>query len=189
MKKPVIFLLALLISIPTFGQNTADTFDEGDGVLAIGLGVGGVFGFSGFDSQTPAFGLHYDHGVKALDMGAVIGVGGYLGYKGYGYDVVYRNGKYYDKWGVTIIGARGSFHYDLLQVKNLDTYGGAMLAFHILNRRENFPNGYPYDRTYSSALYASLFAGSKYYFNDRVSAFLELGYGVSWATVGAAFKL
>ncbi len=189
MKNLLALLSTFLFALPSIGQNTEDTFAEGDGVLAIGVGVGGVFGFSGYDYQSPAFGIHYDHGIKALDMGAVIGVGGYLGYKGYGYDVNYRNGKYYDKWGVTILGARGSFHYDLLRVKNLDTYGGAMLAFHILNRRENFPNGYPYERTYSSALYASLYAGSKYYFNDRVSAFLELGYGVSWATVGAAFKL
>lgn len=189
MKQYLLTLLALALAVPTIGQNTEDTFAEGDGVLAIGLGVGGVYGFSGYGYQTPVFGLHYDHGVKALDMGAVIGVGGYIGHKGYGYEVNYKNGKYYDKWGVTIIGARGSFHYDLLRVQNLDTYGGAMLAFHVLNRRENFPDGYPYGRTYSSALYASLFAGSKYYFNDRVSAFLEFGYGVSWATIGAAFKL
>jgi hypothetical protein len=63
-----------------------------------------------------------------------------------------------------------------------------MLAFHILNSKNNLPNGYQYSRNYSSALYASLFAGMKYYFTDNVGAFLELGYGVSWATVGASFK-
>ena len=188
MKHKLAIIALLLFTTSSFAQNTSDTFGEGDNVIGLGLGVGGVYGLSGFATQTPAFGIHFDHGFKELSMGGVIGLGGYVGHKGFDYDIVLPNGKYYDKWSITILGARGSFHYDLLKVENLDTYGGAMLAFHILNSKNNLPNGYPYSRNYSSDLYASLFAGMKYYFTDNVGAFLELGYGVSWATVGASFK-
>ena len=162
--------------------------NEGDNVLGIGIGLGGVYGFSGYNSQTPAFGIHYDHGFRELSMGAVIGLGGYLGYKSYAYDIGINNNNYYDKWSITILGARGTFHYDLFKVKNLDTYGGLMLAFHIVNSTNNLPNGYAYNRNYSSALYASLLAGAKYHFTDRFAGFLEAGYGVSWLTVGGAVK-
>ena len=188
MKKLISAVLLCSLCVGAHAQNTASTFGKNDNVLGLGVGVGGVYGFSDHSYQTPVIGLNFDHAITELDMGGVIGVGGFIGYKGYGYDIDFSNNKYYDKWSITIIGARGTFHYDLLQVENLDTYGGAMIAFHILNNRNNLPNGFAYNRSYSSALYASLFAGAKYYFSDQVATYMELGYGVSWATFGLAYK-
>jgi len=198
MKKIFILLLfSAAVQSSAIAQNTSDTFGEGDNVLGIGVGLGGVYGFSGYTTQTPAFGLHFDHGFRELDMGAVIGLGGYLGYKSYSYERSFpylappnNNKVYRDRWSILVLGARGTFHYDLLRVPDLDTYGGLMLAFHVVNSRiDSYPSGLNYTaKTYSSALYASLFAGAKYHFTPGFAGFMELGYGVSWLTVGGAFK-
>lgn len=177
----LLFILGF-ISGTVYAQDTEATFAKGDNVIGVGVGVGGVYGFNSYSSQTPVFGLQYDRGIIPLKFGAVIGVGGFLGYKGY----VYKDGQYKDKWNIVIIGARGTFHYDLFGVENLDTYGGMMLAYHALSHSDNYPAYY--SRNKSGAAYASIFAGAKYYFSPGFGAFAEVGYGVAWLTVGAAFK-
>lgn len=179
-----ILLSATLFSTLSVAQNTEATFAKGDNVIGVGIGIGGVYGFSSPSAQSPVFGVQYDRAIIPLKFGAVIGVGGFLGYKTYSY-------KYYgykDVWNIFIIGARGTFHYDLFNVENLDTYGGMMVAFHAVNSHDNIPDEYGYKRDYNSAAYASIYAGAKYYFTPAFGAFAEVGYGVSWLTVGAAFK-
>jgi hypothetical protein len=185
--KKIILILVTIVSLTGFlnAQDTQATFAKGDNVIGAGFGIGGVYGFSSYNTQTPVFGAQYDRGIVELGMGGVIGVGGFIGYKNY----VYKNNNYKDKWGITIIGARGTFHYDLFKVKNLDTYAGTMIAFHILSNTNNYPDYLdPYKRTYNNAAYASLFAGAKYYFAPKVAGYAEVGYGVAWLTMGIAFK-
>jgi hypothetical protein len=185
MKKIILILIMSVFVIGfTNAQNTQETFAKGDNVIGVGFGIGGVYGFNSYDTQTPVFGAQYDRGIVELGMGGVIGVGGFIGYKNY----VYKNNNYKDKWGITIIGARGTFHYDLFKVKNLDTYAGTMIAFHILSNTNNIPAQLDPDRSYSNAAYASLFAGAKYYFAPKVAVYAEVGYGVAWLTMGIAFK-
>ncbi|MFM7901140.1 MAG: hypothetical protein ACKPAD_04065 [Bacteroidota bacterium] len=64
MKHKLAIIALLLFTSSSFAQNTTDTFGEGDHVIGLGLGVGGVYGFSCYDTQTPAFGIHYDYGFK-----------------------------------------------------------------------------------------------------------------------------
>ena len=182
MKK--IFLVAFLVSafqMPVFAQNSA--FNKNDNTIGLGFGIGGVYGFKSYSSQSPVFGLQYDRGIVPLKFGAVIGVGGFLGYKSvvYKYNNAYLKDKY--KYSIIVIGARGTFHYnEYHSVEKLDTYGGMMIAFHIVNEPENavVKEG--------SAAYASIYAGAKYYFTDSFGAFGEVGYGVSWLTLGLNFK-
>jgi hypothetical protein len=35
----------------------------------------------------------------------------------------------------------------------------------------------------------SLFVGGRYYFNQHIGVFAELGYGVAWLNLGVAFHL
>ncbi len=195
MKK--IVLVLLILTIVTTGikaQRTSDTFANKDNVIGVGFGLGGVYGYSSYDSQTPVFGVQYDRGIVELGMGGVIGVGGFVGYKGYVNKYNWNNGNNNEDFkirsNIFIIGARGTFHYDVFKVKNLDTYAGAMIAFHIVNESTDLPDEV-YDNYYdshASAAYASIYAGAKYYFAPQVAAFAELGYGVSWLTTGIAFK-
>ena len=191
MKKLITTILAFTFaSLHLNAQQTSTTFAKNDNVLGVGFGIGGVYGISGFSSQSPTFGMQYDRGIVELGMGGVIGVGGFVGYKSIVDKKDYFGNTYKDKWNIIIIGVRGTFHYDLFEVENLDTYGGTMIAFHVMNHKQDYPNNlYIYDNdTHSSAAYASIFAGAKYYFTPQVSAFAELGYGVSWLTLGAALK-
>jgi len=189
MKKIVLILLALTVVTGTMqAQKTTDTFANKDNVVSVGFGLGGVYGFSSYDSQTPVFGAQYDRGIYEFKFGGVIGVGGFLGYKGYVDKFNIGNNDYKIRSSIVIIGARGTFHYDVFQVENLDTYGGAMIAFHVVNESTNLPAAFDYNYDHSSALYASIYAGAKYYFTPQFEAFAEVGYGVSWLTMGVGYK-
>lgn len=189
MKQIIIFIMAALLAGINVHAQTTNTFAKKDNVIGVGFGIGGVYGLSGYASQSPTFGMQYDRGIVELGMGGVIGVGGFVGYKRYVDKFDWAGNTYKQKWGIIIIGARGTFHYDLFKVEKLDTYGGVMIAYHIVNEKQDYPDNYLYNPTnYSNAAYASIYAGAKYYFVPQVSAFAELGYGVSWLTLGAAFK-
>ena len=190
MKNLIIVLLTITLSVNMANaQETTKTFAKGDNVLGVGFGVGGVYGFSTYSSQSPVFGLQYDRGIIELKMGGVIGVGGFVGYKSIVYKNNKNNGSYKDKWNIIVIGARGTFHYDLFKVDKLDTYAGTMIAFHAVGHSYDYPGNASYDGgKHASAAYASLFAGAKYYFAPAVAGFAEVGYGVSWLTAGIAFK-
>lgn len=181
--------MAFLLSGISVNAQTTNTFAKKDNVLGIGFGIGGVYGISGFSSQSPTFGMQYDRGIVELGMGGVIGVGGFVGYKRFVDKIELPADTYKQKWDIIIIGARGTFHYDLFKVEKLDTYGGVMIAYHIVNEKQDFPDNYINNiASFSNAAYASIYAGAKYYFVPQVSAFAEFGYGVSWLTLGAAFK-
>jgi hypothetical protein len=188
MKRIILLCFIFLVSLtPGISQETTATFAKSDNVLGLSAGVGGWYGFRGYNTQTPVFGLQYDRGIVELGFGGVIGVGGFIGYKGY----AYKYGDYKENWNIVIIGARGSFHYDVFGVENLDTYGGSIISFHTVSHKDNIPSSSPYydgRKKYASSLHASLFVGAKYYFAPSVAGFAELGYGVSWLTMGVAFK-
>ena len=59
-------------------QKTSDTFAKKDNVIGIGFGLGGVYGFSTYDAQTPVFGAQYDRGIVEFGMGGILGVGGFI---------------------------------------------------------------------------------------------------------------
>jgi hypothetical protein len=190
MKKVICILFSVLCINVANAQETNKTFAKGDNVIGLGFGIGGVYGFSNYDVQTPVFGAQYDRGIVEFGFGGVLGVGGFFGYKSYASKYDLPNGKdVKDRYNIVIIGARGTMHYDLFKVENLDTYGGVMIAFHAVNQKTDVPDGFPdYDSNHNSAAYASIYAGAKYYFTPKFGAFAEVGYGVSWLTMGVAFK-
>lgn len=189
MKKIVLVLSVMMLCAGQINaQETSSTFAKGDNVIGVGFGIGGVYGFSSYDVQTPVFGAQYDRGIVEFGFGGVLGVGGFVGYKGYASKYEIGNQDFKDRYNIFIIGARGTLHYDLFKVKNLDTYAGTMIAFHAVNQKTDLPDNWDYNSTHSSAAYASIFAGAKYYFTPSFGAFAEVGYGVSWLTMGLAFK-
>lgn len=88
-----------------------------------------------------------------------IGIGGYVGWYN-------RN-----SFG---LGVRGAFHYQF--VDKLDTYAGLMLGYDI------------HGGTSASSLFPSAFAGARYYFVPSLAVYSELGYGISYLSVGLALK-
>lgn len=85
-----------------------------------------------------------------------------------------------------IIGARGSFHYPL--VDNLDTYAGILLGYNVVSAKEigTIPVGY--NASSSSGIFSG-YVGARYYFTEQIGAMAELGTGIAYFNIGVAVKL
>ena len=190
--KKIIILVVLTIS--SFGLINAQPFEMGTNVLGVGIGIGGHYAaWNSSYSSTPAIGISYEHGIKDGLGPGTIAIGGYIGYKGmsYHYDYILSNYYYDEKWTYLIFGLRGIYHYNFDLDDNLDLYGGLMLSYNNVNYKYTTNNPYsPYGNgSYASYIDFSLFVGGRYYFTNNVGVFMELGYGISYLTVGLNFKL
>lgn len=186
MKKMLFFIFAGVIATGTLSAQDP-TFLKGDKVLNIGLGLGStLYSGSFYSSQIPPISASLEFGiVDEIAEKGVIGVGPYIGYSSYKYEYLGWGWKYSN----IIIGARGSFHYPL--VNKLDTYAGILLGYNISSSKEFGDPGSGFeDYTASSGgLVYSGFIGGRYYFTDAFAAMLELGYGIAYLNIGVALKL
>jgi hypothetical protein len=179
-------LLLFVIGCFTLTQLVAQesTFNKGDKVLNLGLGLGSTW-YTGtyYKSQVPPVSASFEVGIvdNILEKG-VLGVGGYLGYSSYKSDY----GSYGWKYSNIIIGARGNFHYPL--VNKLDTYIGLMIGYNVATEKGwGDYGGYNLNESWGGIRSAE-FIGARYYFSDNFAAMLELGYGVTYLNIGVALK-
>ena len=184
MKKTLLFIAAGFFAVAQLSAQES-TFLKGDKVFNVGIGLGSTL-YSGnyYKSQVPPVSASLEFGIVdgILEKG-VIGVGPYVGYSSYKYEYLEWGWKYSN----IILGARGSFHYPLLD--KLDTYAGILIGFNIVTSKE-FGDPIP-GSDYSSAssgVVWSGFIGARYYFTDALAAMLELGYGIAWLNIGVALK-
>lgn len=179
-------LLALLLSVSVSAQiSNAPTFNEGDKVINLGLGIGSTL-YTGtyYSSNIPPVSASFEVGVKdeLFDENSSLGVGGYLGY----------SGSKYTGWGSdnsftnVIIGGRGSLHYQFID--QLDTYAGLMLGYRIVSWKSS-AGGFDYGSAAGSRFTSAFYIGGRYYFNETFAGMLELGYGIAYLNVGIAIKL
>ena len=183
--------LGIFLAVLTTSLMAQDPmFSQGDKVLNLGIGFGStLYSGSFYHTSVPALSASYEVGVKdgVLDVGS-IGVGGYVGYSAFKSTYDYGLGTYGWKISNIIIGARGVFHYPL--VDKLDTYTGLMLGFRIVS--DKYYGSSTYDFNYSgstSGVQFSWFAGGRYYFSDNLAGLLEIGYGISYINLGIALKM
>ena len=180
-------LLSFVVVFFTVTQLVAQeaSFSKGDKVLNLGIGFGSAwYTGTGFKAQIPPVSASLEFGVvdNVLEKGS-IGVGGYFGYSSYKY--TYTAYDYGWKYTNLFIGARGNFHYPL--VNKLDTYVGLTIGVNVVS--EKAYGGYT-GVSYGSygGLRTAEFIGARYYFSNSLAAMLELGYGVSYLNVGIALK-
>lgn len=186
-----ITLMALLF-IGIENLNAQD-FKVGDNVGAVGIGLGSALG-SSLGSASPGFALQYEHGQWDVGGPGTISIGGYLGYQSFKYSnsqSISGNIYAYDYHSsYTILGIRSAYHYHGLEVKNFDPYGGLMLSYNIFHQSvtSNYSGSYSASSLGTgSALGLTLYLGGRYYFNSNWAAYAELGYGVAYLTLGAAY--
>lgn len=177
MKRLILFTVAVAFAITQMSAQES-TFVKGDKVLNLGIGFGSTYYGSYYTSHTPAISASFEVGVKdgVIDKGS-IGVGGYVGFAS-------ANWENYYKTTNIMIGARGSFHYPL--VNKLDTYTGLILGYNIFNYK--YESSYAGETGSTGNVVLAWYAGAKYYFSDKFAAFGEIGYGISYLTLGVAFK-
>ena len=183
MKKIALLLLVVMFALTQLVAQEP-TFEKGDKVLNIGIGLGStLYTGSYYKSQIPPLSASFEVGVadNVLEKG-VIGIGGYLGYSSYKYDYLGWGWKYSN----IVIGARGNFHYPL--VDKLDTYTGLLLGYNIASSKEfGISTGYDYSASSGGVVYA-WFVGARYYFTDTFAVMAELGYGITYLNLGVALK-
>ncbi len=190
--KQVNFFLVLFLSLSIFSAK-AQTYTVGTNVVSAGLGLGSSIAGYTYGSQSPAISLQYERGLWAAGPG-VVSLGGYVGFKSYKDAGNDGYGDSYDyKWNYTIIGVRGAWHYTGLSIPNLDLYGGVMLSYNHLSFSASYSDaGGSYasssGASYGSDLGFSAFVGGRYFFAGNLGAFVELGYGVSYANLGLTYK-
>jgi len=177
MKKLLLVLLVVVFSLTQLVAQES-TFKQGDKVVNLGIGFGSTYYGSFYTSHTPALSVSFETDVKdgILDKGS-IGVGGYLGYS----SATWAN---YYKTSNIVIGARGSFHYPL--VNKLDTYTGLLLGYNIYSYK--YESSYYGSKGSAGNVILAWFAGARYYFSNNFAVMGEIGYGIAYLTVGVSFK-
>lgn len=164
----------------------AQEFQKGTNIISAGIGLGSsILSYSGA-SQSPALSLQYERGVWDIGGPGVISLGGYAGYKGYSFSGT----DYSEKWHYTVLGIRSAYHYNGLNVKKLDLYGGVMLSYNLLSYSYSDNSGYNLSGSgnYGSTVGFSLYIGTRYFFTDNLAVLAELGYGVAYLNIGIAAK-
>lgn len=181
MKKVILSLLSLLV----VSAVSAQSFNKGDKVLNLGIGLGStVYSGSGYKITIPPVSASFEYGVvdNLFDEKSSIGVGGYLGYTASKYEW----GTNYDyKYSSAIVGVRGSFHYSFIE--KLDTYTGLSLGYNIVSAKSDYKELGSYSAQ-GSEMYLGWYLGARYYFKETFGVMAELGYDIAYLNIGVAFK-
>jgi hypothetical protein len=191
-------------SISESSSSGGKAFNESTKVINVGVGFLGAYYYrynrgQGYSyRQSPAFNLSYEQGIGRKTGPGVIGVGLYFGYQSarWQYDNYYYKGVpfyYRHSWRYTTIAARGAYHLDALTTDKGELYFGALLGLQI--RSYTFSSNSPDPDVNSYRInqgnvgtVGSIFLGGRYYFTDNIGLFGELGYGVTYLTLGLSVK-
>ena len=183
MKRIALLIIAMLTL--GFAAQAQSTFSKGTTTANLGLGIGGTLFSSDYNVILPPLSLGIDHSVVSglFDGNGSIGVGGYFATELY-------HIKGYDKglWNQTIIGPRGSLHYQF--VDKLDTYFSLMLGVDIISWNYNMKvaDMAIKDKDTSVGFGWGAHFGARYYLSDRWALMGELGYGLTFLTLGATYR-
>jgi len=183
MKKQLYFIAFFtLISYAGMSQSKSSSFNNGDNLVNIGIGVGSPFFGSGYKASLPINpSISYEKGVTD-----VISVGGQLSYASAKFDDDFDSG-YSFKESAVYIGARGSYHFN--QAFDLDSkfdvYGGVSLGYVAVSVSDNTGSL----GATASGVGFGLFGGGKYFFSPGTAIYAEVGYqSLSFLNIGVAFK-
>ncbi len=212
-KKLMVFIL-LVCAIAAFSRpslsgserqsvsGTGPAFGEGSKVLNVGLGFGNhYYAYRGYGynvRRTPEFSLSYEQALKNKLGPGYLGLGAYMGFQAASYkneDYYFHNQRYYYQHNYQYwhIAARGVYHADALIFEKGEIYFGAMLGLRYQSYKYTSDNPDPDALLYevsSSDIYPtfSILAGGRWYFTPAAALFAELGYGISYLTLGVSFK-
>jgi hypothetical protein len=181
--KKILTLCALSFAFVT--SSLGQAYEQGRGQLNLGIGLGSTIGTvpAGVTaSSVPPISASYEYGLKDK-----ISVGGYVGYTSLSYSQNFFNDTWSWNFSYLILGARGSYHF--LTSDKLDPYAGLMLGYNIasvdykINNVVTTFNGTAGGFTFSGHL------GARYLFTDKIGAFAEIGYGISYLNLGLHLKM
>lgn len=206
--KNISSLLAALALVALAAPNSAhaQAFDRGVTAINAGIGLGGarysyISSYNDNYKTSPTIVQSIEHGVGGVDGVGAIGVGGLFAnktvsykYTSQGYQSVYN---YDRRWSNTVVGLRGTLHLnEIIESDKFDVYGGLMLGYNIGSYKDkstyttggittDYLDNYNYKLNFVTW---STFVGGRYFFTDKIGAYLELGYGASYLNLGLTAK-
>lgn len=186
MKKQLALIFALMLTLGSFAQ----VVSKGDHYATAFLGIGGTaYDSYNYGLLVPPVGAQYE--VILTDEIGIghIGVSGTASYSARRYTGTFFDSMYH----YLTIGARGMYHFNLGDYldepffNDLDAYAGLFMGMNY--RLETTTDTY-YTHAGNRLLpVADLIIGGRYYLSDNFAAMAELGFGVTFLSVGVTMKL
>ena len=186
----IIFILTSVSLGNLFAQPL--TFEQQN--IGVAIGIPSMSDYN-YTSRNPAISVHYEYGLSDKIGIGYIGVGGLLSIGGAEYNNKSQNTPYPVDYSQTLIGPRAAYHFDMVDLtgsndwSNIDVYGGAFLGLKFESTKYTNPISNAKEKEKNTKLATDLFAGIRYGFNDNIGAFAELGFGVSYFSVGVSWRL
>ena len=193
-------LSSLLILVSSYV--TAQSLSKEDNLINLSFGVGNLVRPQGFTTLLPPTVFQYERAITEQ-----ITIGGYLGYaastfedEGF-YTVPYSpyNSEYQKYvWNSKniLFGIKGAYHFgELLNTtKRLDPYSGISLGYNAittsLRQKVGSSDLQPkLSPNPSSRFMFGFFIGARYYVNEKVALFGELGYSTAVLQLGISLKV
>lgn len=171
-------LFLLLFGQQSSAQDTKGFYDvKGMKFLNAGIGLGtfGLYGTGGLPV------------VASVEQGFTKNISA-----GIGLGFVQRKYATHWKYSYFLVGARGSYHLgEVLKITNesFDVYGGAGLFYrHYSHKYNGHDDEFDLNSSGGDVVF-ELHAGARYFFNEKIGGFAEVGYGFSPLQLGVTVKL
>ncbi len=177
-------IIAASLYIVSIKKVNAQAFEKGSQVASLGLGFGWIYHAGTFSNTTsfPSLLLQYDYGIMPIEGIGTASLGGVLGYKHIVSEV--DSTDFRTRWSNVIFAARGALHVDLLQIDELDTYGGVLLGIRSETIETNLQSA-ENDNVVKPVF--GIYIGTRYDILPNIGIFAEAGLGISYLTLGASF--
>lgn len=170
MKKVICILFFTFLA--GHGITYAQVFREGSSILHAGIGLGSPFVYKNSNINVPPIHASLEFGVRDK-----IGLGAMVGYT--------SSGDQNWEFSYIIAGLRGSYHF--IDHDKADLYAGLLMGYNAASAgpANGDGNGSGPD---AGGFALGIYAGGRYMFNKKIGAFAELGYNISWVSLGACAK-
>ena len=180
MIKRLILTGALLLTCIFTVSAQENVFTKGTHIASVGIGLP-IFRAT-YRSTIPPVSTSYEMGIFDFGRPGSIGVGGFVGFWGLKDKVLYK-GEVSHRYFHTLIGARGAYHFTILD--NWEVYAGAVLGLNIRSTKES---GHADSRHTHLGFGYQAFAGTRYMFTPSLGAYAEFGNGISYGSIGITFR-
>jgi hypothetical protein len=175
MPRKVLQLVTVVASLLLLAQPAA-----AQGFVAGYTDIGPTVGIGGIGSASVSLGARFERGIKVLpDLGnGVIGVmagADYYTWSGAGYS-----------WSYIPVGATANYHFRFEGNEKIDPFVGLGLGYRIISC--NFDFGLA-DLCRNGALYVIGRAGGRYFLNEKMALYADVGAGAATLNLGLTLRL
>jgi hypothetical protein len=186
--KKIMLMTAIIVLTGMAGFTQA--FEKGSQAINLGIGFGNMY-YSGsqYYGFFPSVSGSYEYGIVEVPMGSkltgVVSVGGYMGWSASNYKQNWDD--YYYRYNTYIFAVRGNYHF--IFHDKFDPYAGVWFGGRINAGHWKGNGNHPDDwEPAKSGVAGGAYVGARWFFNDHIAVYSEMGYMISVFNVGVTFK-